>query len=231
VLRDGHKFLAPYALFLNICAGLGVERLVARLAEPRNRFIFAAMIALPVALTPDLAYGGAGQLRPVAYPADWDHVAAQVAAAPGEVLSLPFSEYHSYPWNYGRTVIDPAPRYLPAEVLADDRLRVGDVVIQGENPRAAWVRDILATEGPVAQIGVRWVLVQRGTGGAVPPTSLDGLRLVYSGRFLDLYTNPAAGPNPTPDFARRWALVLGDLLALALVIAAILCLRRAPTAW
>jgi hypothetical protein len=143
-----------------------------------------------VVLQPDLAYGAAGRLRPVAYPADWDVVAAHIARAPGDVLSLPFAGYHTYPWNAGRTVIDPLPRYVDADVLVDDRLIVGDRVVHGENPRAAEVRRVLGAGQPVAGLGVRWVVVQRVEGGGtVPPAALAGLRLVHAGPDLQLYEN------------------------------------------
>ena len=229
VLRDGHKFLAPYALLLVVCAALGVERLAARLAEPRARLVLLAAALLPVAVMPDLAWGGAGALRPVRYPADWDRVAAHVAAEPGEVLSLPFHEYLAYGWNRGRVVIDPAPRYLDADVLADDTLRVGEVALRGENPRAARVRELLAAGQPVSGTGVRWVLVQRQAGGAVPEGALAGLQLVYSGQFLDLYANPAVTRGLPPNKTRGSTVLSVDLAVLALVIAAVWRLRRRPT--
>ena len=231
LLRDGQKCLGPYALLLTTCAALGVERLAAKLAEPRARLVLVAAAVLPVAVLPDLAFGGAGRLRPVHYPADWDRVATQVAADPGEVLSLPFSEYLAYRWNGGRTVIDPAPRYLAADVLTDDTLRVGGVPIRGENPRAAEVRGLLAAGAPVSGTGVRWVLVQHEAGGTVPDSALSGLQRVYSGRYLDLYANPAAAPGRPPRPIWRLILLGIDLAVAGLVIAAILRLRQSPTRW
>jgi len=231
LLRDGQKFLSVYALLVTVCMALGVERFASRLAEPRARLVLVAGALLPLALMPDLAFGGVGALRPVSYPADWDRVAAQVEAAPGEVLTLPFSEYRNYVWNGGRTVFDPASRYLPAPVLADDTLVVGDLVLEGEDSRAAQVRELLAAGDPVARVGTRWVLVQHGAGGSVPAGSLDGLRLVHDGEYLDLYTNPAGRADQTPQSARRWAIGAVGLMAVVLLIAAIWQLRRWPTAW
>lgn len=183
VLRDGQKFLIPYALLLCVGAALGAERI-------GRRPVLIGALLLPLAVLPDLAYGGAGRLRPVHYPADWDIVAARIAEHPGEVLSLPFAGYHTYPWNPGRTVIDPLPRYVDADVLVDDRLLVGDRVVNGENTRAAQVRAVLAAGAPVAGLGVRWVVVQRVVGGAeVAPEALAGLRLVHAGSDLQLYEN------------------------------------------
>lgn len=231
LLRDGQKFVLPYALMLALCVALGVQRLAGRLAEPRARLVFAAMIALPVAVLPDLAFGAGGALRAVAYPPDWDQVAARIAASPGDVVSLPLSEYRAYAWNDWRTVIDPAPRYLPADVLVDDTLRVGELTVEGEDPRVARVRELLADGRPVAAAGTAWVLVQRDSGPPPTAASLAGLDLVYSGQFLRLYANPHPAAPAPPAPARRWLLAGVDLLALGVVLAAFWHLRPRATAW
>ena len=183
VLRDGQKFLVPYALALCLCAALGAERI-------GRRPVLAGALLLPLLIQPDLGYGGAGRLRPVGYPADFAVVARLIERSPGEVVALPFAGYHTYPWNRSRTVIDPLPRYVDADVLTDDRLLVGDRVVGGENRRAARVRDALAAGRPLAALGVRWVVVERVVGEApVPPGALAGLRLVHAGSDLLLYEN------------------------------------------
>ncbi|TDB71437.1 hypothetical protein E1182_25110 [Micromonospora sp. KC721] len=197
VFRDGQKFLMPYALLLVVAAALGAERLAARVAARGAavgaRALLAAALLLPVAVMPDLAFGVAGRLRPVRYPADWDVVAGRLAGQRGEVLSLPFGAYRAYPWNGGRTVLDPLPRYVDADVLVDDTLWVSATEVAGENRRAAEVGRLLAAGVPVTAIGVRWVVVQRTAGGRlVTPAALSGLREVYVGPELALYENPAA---------------------------------------
>ncbi|MEU5942137.1 hypothetical protein ABZ807_23795 [Micromonospora sp. NPDC047548] len=207
LVRDGQKMLVPYALALAVAGALGAERLADRLAarfDPATgRVLLVGAALLPVVLLPDLAFGALGRLTPVGYPADWAVVARQVADRPGEVLSLPFQEYQRYAWNAGRVVIDPAPRYLSSPVLIDDTLRVGDVAVGGEDPRAAEVRDLLAAGRPLTGTGVRWVLVQRAAGAPVPASALVGLRPVHTGPELALYEDPAwtapagrAGPGP-----------------------------------
>lgn len=198
VLRDGQKFLVPYALLVALGFALGAERVAeavaARLSRSGAAAVLAGALLLPVALLPDLAYGVAGRLRPVEYPADWDAVAARLDGRPGEVLSLPFGAYRAYPWNGARTVLDPLPRYVDADVLVDDTLWVGDTEVAGENPRVAEVRQVLAGGAPAAATGVRWVVVQRLAGGpGVDPAMLAGLREVYAGDDLTLYENPTTG--------------------------------------
>jgi hypothetical protein len=201
---------------------LGAERLAdrlsARVTAGSGRMVLLGFTLLPVAVLPDLAWGAGGRLHPVTYPAEWDAVAAAVAAAPGPVVALPMSEYRTYPWNGRAVVLDPAPRYLAAPVLTDDRLRVGAVVLAGESPGAAQVRARIAAGRPAADDRVRWVLVERAAGPAVPATALAGLEPVHHGPVLMLYRNPqyrAAAPA-APD--RRLPLA-GYLLA-ALVVAA-----------
>ncbi len=224
LLRDGQKFLAPYALLLVVCVALGAERLVTRM-ERTNREVAGVMLGgvllLPVAAMPDLAFGGAGRLWPVSYPADWQVVAGRLAADPGgEVLALPLSGYRAYSWNAGRTVLDPAPRYLPATVLIDDTLRVGDVAVTGENARLREIRQLLGAGRPVAETGVRWVLVQQHRADQVDPATLTGLELVHQGAFLALYRNPAVPPSPVVVSPVRWAVVVALAAAVAVVVAA-----------
>jgi hypothetical protein len=190
------------------------------------------MAMLPLALLPDLAFGAVGQLRPVSFPADWDRVAEAIEADPGPVLSLPLSLYRSYSWNHRRPVIDPAPRYFDAEVQVDDTLLVGDLAVRGEDPRAAGVRGLMHQGEAVARSGVRWVLVQRDSGGAVPAGALAGLRMVYNGQFMTLYENPEAslgGSPPAP--LRRWLILAANILTAGLAAAATWRLARTPTAW
>ncbi|MET7671684.1 hypothetical protein [Micromonospora luteifusca] len=198
LLRDGQKFLVPYALLLALSAALGAERLAARLAETSARAgrgaVLVGALLLPVVVLPDLALGLAGRLRPVNYPADWDAVAARLDGQPGEVLSLPAGPYRAYPWNGGRTVLDPLPRYVDADVLVDDTLWVGATEVSGENSRARAVHELLSAGTPVTATDVRWVVVQRVAGDhEVDPAVLVGLRQVYVGTELSLYENPSTG--------------------------------------
>jgi hypothetical protein len=233
LLRDGQKFLIPYALLAAVSLSVGTEVLADRLGRRIDgRVVLVAAALLPVAILPDLAFGAAGQLRPVRYPADWDAVAARVAAAPGEVLSLPFEGYQRYGWARGIVVRDPAPRYLDAPVLINDALRVGAVTVDGENPRAARVAALVDAGRPVAGLGFRWVLVREEPGVAVPPAVLSGLRPAYDGPHLTLWENPRFVPPAAASDGRRWAALAAHLLAaLVVIVAAILLLRGRWTLW
>jgi hypothetical protein len=190
LLRDGQKFLIPYAICLLLCFALGAERIADRMPGTGARVVLAGFALLPVMALPDLAWGVGGKLRPAQYPAEWASVAAAMRADPGPVVSLPMSAYRAYPWNPGTVVYDPAGRYLAAPVVADDRLRVGDTVIRGESGAAAVIRARLEEGHPVADERVRWVLVQRDNGGSMPATALETLTMVHRGPSLVLYRNP-----------------------------------------
>jgi hypothetical protein len=196
LLRDGQKFLVPYAVCLALCVALGAERIADRVPGVGGHLVLAGFALLPVLALPDLAWGVGGRMRPVEYPAEWTTVAAVVRADPGPVVSLPMSAYRVYSWNPGAVVYDPASRYLAAPVMTDDRLRVGGTVIGGESVAAAAIRARLEMGRPVADERVCWVLVQRDNGGSVPATARAGLILVHSGPDLMLYRNPGyAGPG------------------------------------
>jgi len=219
LLRDGQKFLLPYALLLILCAASGVDRILDRFAAMTGGVLAVGALLLPVLAMPDLAWGGAGALRPVAYPADYAAVDRIVATAPGEVLPLPFGEYRRFDWNHGRVVIDPLPRYLAAPLLADDTLVVGGVAIAGESVRAAQVRAHLDAGGAATDLGVAWVIVHRA---GAPDEALVGLERVYSGSDLTLYRNPDAPAPATAPAGTRVAMALAYALPTGVLLATVL---------
>ncbi len=237
LVRDGQKFLAPFALLVAVAFALGVERLAGRLTAAPAVVVLAAALAFPLVALPDLAWGGLGRLAAVRYPADWDRTASYLAGRDGELVAVPFSAFRAYPWNGGRTALDPAARYLPVAVVADDRLAVGDsaddAVVAGESTRAAEVGAALAAGRPLASTGVRWVLVQRDTPGvAAPPASLDGLRVAVAGTHLTLYENPHGRPAPAPSATRRAAVLTGYAVAAGvLLLAGGAAWRGVPPGW
>jgi hypothetical protein len=198
LLRDGHKWLAPLALLYGVAAGLGVERLA---AVPARRALAAGALLLPLAGLPDLAWGVGGRLEPVAWPDDWAVVRERLASdpAPGSLVSVPFSAYRAYAWNGGRPSLDPAARWFDEEVVVEDRLLVGDTVVEGEDVRARQVRSALAEQRPLGEVGVRWVLVQHRTPGEVPASATAGARPVHQGPDLSLYRLPSVREVEAPS--------------------------------
>jgi hypothetical protein len=110
---------------------------------------------------------------------------------------LPWAgSYRGYDWNDRTAVLDPAPRFLPGEVLIDDRVFVEGQAIPPEDPLADDVADALAGEAPEAvlrELGVRWVVVEKGMpSGPVPggETAYDGDQLTLVDLGEDVLAEP-----------------------------------------
>ncbi|GAA2286847.1 hypothetical protein GCM10010149_36370 [Nonomuraea roseoviolacea subsp. roseoviolacea] len=146
----------------------------------------AALVAVPLAVLPTMAWGGAGALRAVTYPAGWTAARETIRRdpEPGDVLVLPFESYRRFPWNGGRPVLDPAQRFFGGrgrEVVADDTVRVGAMVVPSEDERAQMVERVLEAPSPsLAGAGFRYVVVDAGT----PAERRDFDRLLQGARLL-----------------------------------------------
>ncbi|WP_202124338.1 hypothetical protein [Actinomadura physcomitrii] len=173
VLRDGQQYVAPLAVVVAVGLGVAADRAI----TARYAMVAVGAVAAPVLLLPTLAWGAAGDLRAVHYPDDWARARKIIAAdsAPGDVLVLPWALYRSYPWNHGRRVLDPLPRYLNRRVVVNDALIVGRTTIAAEDPRAIALAPAAAhpDAATLRDQGVRYVVVDAETGryrptGAVP---------------------------------------------------------------
>ncbi len=223
LLRDAHKLLAPLALLMAAAAGLGVARIARRIPDATGAAaVVVAAALLPLLLQPDALWGAGGRLRPVEYPPAWQQVRDQVATSPhpGDVLVLPWTAFRRYPWNDDRTMLDPAPRWLPRPSVVADSLLVdtpeGLVEVDGDDPRALEIgravaegRDLAPILGP---LGVGWVLLD-GPGDwpadIVLELDTEGLQL---GRV--------PGPIAESSLPAGSALVIGVDLLVALGLAA-----------
>ena len=108
-------------------------------------------------LLPGLAWGLAGRLRPVEYPADWSR-ARQVIDGdphPGTVLLLPWAAYRRYPWNHGEAVFDPWPRFVGREVISNDALQVGPLTLAPESADSVRLNRIVTAAGPAHRRAAR----------------------------------------------------------------------------
>jgi hypothetical protein len=231
LLRDAQKWAAWWALPLALGFAIAVERIATMLrTRAGRRGLLVVGMVLPLLILPDLALGGWGRLAGVRYPADWAHVAELLAGDPhpGDVLALPLATYRQFGWNGGKTQLDPAPRALPRTTVTDDALRVGGIVVSGEDRRSALVRALLTGDGNLGSglrsLGIGWVLVERGTppgDDPVSPARLRGLVPRFQGQWLTLYEIPGAvATNPVPG-APVLPVVLTDVLACLLVLAAL----------
>ena len=173
VLRDGPQFLAPLAL----AEAIGLGTLVARVARAERRTdgarVAAAALGVmavlaPVVLLPGMAWGMAGRLRPVQYPADWLRARQVMDGDPaaGTVLLLPWAAYRRYPWNHGEAVYDPWARFTSREVISNDALDVGSLTVAQESADSIRLNRIVTAPGPLTRAlrsaGVLYVVVDAG---------------------------------------------------------------------
>ena len=213
VLRDGQQFVAPLALAEAAGAGLGTAWLL-RVRPPfgmkEMRYLLGAVVLLaPIVLVPGLAWGAAGRLRPVQYPADW-LVARRVIdgdRAPGSALLLPWAAYRRFRWNNGEAMLDPWPRLLSRPVIWNDGVQVGPAIIPPEDPRAIALNGVISSGAPLTgrlqAAGIRYVIVDAGfspapssspqaagPGGYPFHSRLPGCRVVLGGPGLVVYQVP-----------------------------------------
>jgi hypothetical protein len=236
LLRDGQKWVAWWALPLALGAGLGARRLADAVRTRADipgvaGFVAAAAVLLPVIAVPDLVWGVGGRLQPVEYPADWQRVRDTLADddRPGDVLVLPFGAYRAFDWNADRPQLDPAARWLPRPTITDDALFVDGKAVQGEDLRARAVAAETDDPEALAELGVGWVLVERGTPGRAVPDAVTALPLVVDGPDLDLYRVPDALPGPQPSPGRVTAVVVVHACWLAVVTWSALWITTLPS--
>ena len=246
LLRDAHKWLALLALPLALAAGRGAAVIAValrhRIRERSERVVATAGVAALAVLTcvasvPDLAWGVGSRLSPVQYPRDWYDVRAALSHVSEDepLVVLPFQTFRSFPWNSGRTVLDPAPRWFRQDILVDDDLPLSGITVSGEDRRAAAVDRALREGDPVVALtsrGVRWVLVERTTPGIVPPEVVTRSRVVSRGKDLLLLQLPPgpvteALPAATPPLG---PVLAADLMALAAVAASVVAWVTAASA-
>ncbi len=237
VFRDAQKFVALWALPVALLVALAAERLGGAVRDlSGRRALMAAAVLLPLVVLPDLAWGVAGRLQPVALPTSWAAARQTVAqsAAPGDVLVLPWGAFRAFSFNGRRTSLDPAPRWLPRPSVVDGRLAVadstGEVTIVGEESRRAVEVGVLVSENEpaserLAELGIGWVVVERDTPGDVPVNLFVGLIPVSRSASLELWRVPGAAPGP--GWGRGTVpVVVVDLAVVGLLLGASLSLIR-----
>lgn len=208
VLRDGQQFAAPLALAEAVGFGLAVAWVIRpRPARPGRAAgdggpdrlgvaIGLAAVLLPIVLLPGLAWGAAGRLRPVWYPASWLAAARLIndSPAPGAALVLPWTAYRRPAWNHQQTVLDPWPRLLGRTVLWNDGGQVGRVQLAPDDPRAQQLTAAITGTGPLtrtfAAAGVRFVIVDASPAVRAVARRLPGCQRLTSSGGLAIYRVP-----------------------------------------
>ena len=138
---------------------------------------------------------------------------------PGAVAVFPFTYYRRYAWNGDRVVLDPVPRLLDADVVANDDLPLQNGVVAGEDPRAARIRAGLDRGDDLARVlageGVRYVVVELDQPDIDSQRSrLRDLPVLWRAGDLALLRVPGA-TVPAPHRPPPVGIVLGGLTLLA----------------
>jgi hypothetical protein len=235
VLRDAQKWLAPWVVLVAVAAGLGAARVARGLLRSSGDrsaagALAVSLVALPVLALPSLAWGELGRLSSVGYPDDLAQVRAAIAASGDgrDAVSLPWGTFRRFPWNPGRTVLDPVPRAMPVTVVASDSLVVatshGLVTVAGDDPASAQVQEAISARRPLGPVldalGVGWAVVADDLPDARTDLPSDAVPVVRGTSFslfrLAGTTEPAA-----PAAGTVVAVVLGDAAAVAVLALAL----------
>ena len=186
VLRDGQQFVAPLAVAEAAGLGLAVSWVMQAVRPPLVRdarvSVAAALVIAPVVFLPGLAWGAAGRLQPVPYPAGWLAARRIISADPhpGSVLLLPWASYRRPAWNHGEAVLDPWPRLLTRTVIWNDGVQVGSVRLPPEDPAAAALGGPISSGRPLtarlAAAGIRYVIIDAGPDAATGSATAGGGR-------------------------------------------------------
>lgn len=227
-LRDSQKLLAAWVLLVAAGAGMLADRAM-RAAHALRVPVLVLALGLPLALSPQLAWGLTGRLESVAVPHGYrDAVSVSNTLPPGDLGLLPWGQYRRYAWNGDRVSLTLAPRMMERIVLFDDGLPLRSGPVAGESPRAQQVsRDIAAGTDPVTALehaGVRYVAAERGGGG-----QLDLSRVRAAGEVVvddpwlvvvDLgprAAGPSAGRGPAIAGAALTGLTVCAVIGAALI--------------
>ena len=236
--RDSQKWLMPFVLVASwgIAALLGaLDHWLRRHRLPAGAAI-GALALLPVVLLPSLAWGLSGRLSPVDYPDEWRAVRTILDRQPvagRRTAVLPWSAYQRFRWNDQRAALDPALRFFPGQVVANDELTLGDHrTVRGQDPAGSSIGQAIADGRPIgpalATAGVRYLLVERSAPSAVE-VALPSGTVLHKGPellLLDLGTPGRSTRSPHPGLIVTADVLAGSTVLVAAMVIGFVAIRR-----
>lgn len=123
--REPHKFVNLVVLGYAILGALGVVHIARWAAEKFDEIGYQLAVIvcllLPLAVTPTMLWGFAGQLSPRSYPSEWYQMneTLKVTAKGERVLFLPWHQYMQYDFS-NRIIANPAGKFFETEVITSD---------------------------------------------------------------------------------------------------------------
>lgn len=203
VMEEPQKFLMLTALAYAVFFGWGVERLAGSVGQLRlnGRTIWVATLALllPLAYTPTIFDGLAGQIAPSHMPSSWQAADRFMGDGPGQILFVPWHLYLAFPFTDGRVIANPAPTSFRRSAISGDNVEAGGIESTSTSPaRRTW-----STSSPWARRSTTsvpslprsacstWCWPRRWTGGATHG-------LAHSATSDSSWTRPASRSGATP---------------------------------
>lgn len=155
IMREPQKFLMLLVLAYAVGLGWGVQRLGRmKLSTRRAGWAVAAIgLALPLAYSPSIFDGLAGQIGPSTLPPAYQQANRLMGEGPGQVLYLPWHLYEVQPFTGGRVVASIASGVFQRTVVSGDNVQVGNVQTQSDSRRQAYLTGLLAKGDAIADFG------------------------------------------------------------------------------
>lgn len=173
VLREPQASLMLTVLMYSLGVGWAIEHLIRAHTRPQRSWAQWAMaatagIALPLAYTPTIFDGLAGQIAPSTIPPAYARADRLMGSGSGQVLFLPWHLYESLPFAGDRVIANLGPSLFTRPVISGDNVQVGDLGTQSTSLRSRYVEGLLdgaysrADFGAqVAPLGVEYVVVAK----------------------------------------------------------------------
>jgi len=148
-------------------------------------------------------------------------MAEQINADPQAVAVLPVGTMRKFGWSGPAPVLDPLPRWVRADVLTTGDLLIAGKTVAGEGGRAREVQRLLESGADPAELvraGVGWLVVQRGTPGAMGDAQRTLQRLAPAYDDADIAVYRVGGVGPVAPQAKRAAVLIAHLVWAAMVL-------------
>jgi len=120
--REPHKFAELVAFGFAVLFAFGAARIITKARGAA--YWSAALVCLPLLLTPTMIGGFAGQLTPRQYPQQWHDINKQLGS--NTTLFLPWHQYASFSFS-GRIIATPAEKFFAAPVIASNDPEFGNI--------------------------------------------------------------------------------------------------------
>jgi hypothetical protein len=147
VMREAQKWVA----LVSLAIAVGTGCLAAAIARTRASLAAWAVVLLPIALAPTLAWGLSDRIEPVRYPSGWAAVRSAVDRVPGDVVVLPWEQYPMSVITGDRTIANPGPAYFGSRVITSRNPGVGG--LPGDTGRRAAIAAAVDTARADAAAG------------------------------------------------------------------------------